>query len=294
MSMKQAHLVDVSSLFFRYYFAPGRSLVNEEGWEVGALAHTVNWLVKDEFLSADVVVVAFDESLGTGFRHELDDDYKANRPLPTEDIVYQLTLLKHFCEALGYCVLASEEFEADDLLASAIASLNGFECTVHSRDKDLRQLISATASVVDPVSGQVWTERALWEEMKLTPDQIPLYLALMGDSSDNITGLPGIGDKTAKALLLDCPNLPDLMSTVESGGALNVRGAKRVAETIIEYEDLIHHNLKLTELTKHAPVVVPALDRDLDLPDVFDALCERFGIASWCARSVDKFREHRE
>lgn len=155
---KQAHLIDISGVFFRYYFAPSRSRVNDEGWDVAALFGTVSWLLRqNELFEAAFVVVAFDESLGTGFRHTLDEEYKANRALPTEDIIYQFECLKFICENLGFSIFSSSEYEADDIIATAVNSLSPIQCTIHSRDKDLRQLLCPTVIQRDFMTQKEWT-----------------------------------------------------------------------------------------------------------------------------------------
>ena len=190
---KTAHLVDVCAVFFRYYFSNSPVLVNDEGWDVSALSACIRWLAKREFLQGDLVVLAFDESLGSGFRHAIDENYKANRPLPSEDIIYQLTLLKDIAQLMEFVVLASEEFEADDLIASCVHKLADWQCVIYSRDKDLRQLVSNSVTVLDFTNSTHWTPSLLLEKTELTAAQIPLYLALVGDASDNISGVPGVG-----------------------------------------------------------------------------------------------------
>jgi 5'-3' exonuclease len=288
--MKQAHLLDISALFFRYYFAPGPYIENEEGWDVSALRSTVKWLCQKPFLTSDVTVAAFDESLGTGFRHEIDEDYKANRPLPSEDIVYQLTALKHICEHLGFNVFASDDLEADDLIASSAYSLGDYQCLIHSRDKDLRQLLSARVEMLDPVSKKRWTLENFREEMAIEPDQVPLYLALMGDSSDNIVGLPGIGDKTARRLLHDGKRLEALLEQAHAPELWDIRGAKGIAATLLEYSELIEHNLNLTVLVDDADLSFCDQKITVQQAEMFEALCQQFGIDQGMQKSMELVR----
>lgn len=289
--MKQAHLLDISAIFFRYYFAPGPYIENDEGWDVSALKSTFRWLCQKQFLTSYTTVAAFDESLGSGFRHEIDEDYKANRPLPTEDIVYQLTALKHLCEHLGFTVVASEELEADDLIASSAHQLVDCECTIHSRDKDLRQLLLDRVSMLDPVSGKHWDLANFKEVMEIEPSQVPLYLALMGDSSDNITGLPGIGDKTARRMLGCAKNLDDLLVQAEDPSNWHFRGAAKVASTVLEYQELIEHNLSLTELVLDAEIDFRKQQFDDQDLETIKALADRFGINKGLDKSYKLLEE---
>ncbi len=252
--MKTVHLVDVCAVFFRFYFSPAPEYLTDEGWDVSSLISMIRWFCKKEFFTDDMVVLAFDESLGTGFRHKIDENYKANRALPTDDIIYQLTLLKSIAQYLGFVVLASNEFEADDLIASSVDQLPEKNCIVYSRDKDLKQLLKGNVSLLDFANGTVWTPDSLYSEMTIEPSQIPLYLALVGDSSDNIQGVVGVGDKTARYLLQEGRNWPELLQFIRSGEALGIRGEARIKGGILESVSLIEKNLSLTQLRVDAPI----------------------------------------
>lgn len=278
--MKDAHLIDISAVFFRYYFGPTPAIVNDDGWDISALLFSLRWLCKAEFIQADVTVAAFDESLGTGFRHQLDEDYKANRALPTEDIVYQLSALKVFCEYLGFAVVASDDLEADDLIGAASVQLSNHNCMIHSRDKDLRQLLNERVIMKDLMTEKIWDQGSLKSETGLTPDQIPLYLALMGDSSDNIIGLPGIGDKTATTLLTQCQTWQGILSAVNAEEKFPVRGSDRIKSTLLEYQELVDHNLQLTLLKTHDSLDLNTRQFDQASYEMINALAEQFGMQS--------------
>ncbi len=252
--MKKAVLVDVCSVFFRYYFSQQPAIVNEQGWDVSALMATVRWLCKKELLESAMVIMAFDESLGSGFRHEINSQYKANRALPTEDIIYQLELLKTIAQYLGFVVLASDEFEADDLIASSSALLHDHRCIVYTRDKDLRQLVNERVSLLDFTNQMHWTPLAVLEAMDICPQQVPLYLALVGDSSDNIQGVKGVGDKTARTLLQQFTDWPQLLTYIQQHEVLNVRGGARIRNSLLNSEALVNENLLLTQLRYDAVI----------------------------------------
>jgi len=291
--MQQAHIIDISAVFFRYYFAPGPEVFNDD-YEVSALISSIRWLSQAPFFSSDITLLAFDESLGTGFRHELDEDYKANRALPTEDIVYQLACLQQVASMMGFAVLKSTEYEADDLIASAVQVLHGHEITIHSRDKDLRQLLAEHVSMMDVQTSKVWDIAELWSNTKLHPKQIPDYLALMGDASDNIIGVPSVGDKTARALLNQFADWPALLGAVKAGGELNVRGAKRIAGLIDEYKELVDHNLRLTKLVANINI-----SSELDAIEAFNhesyralmLFCQSIGVEEKLKKPLAKLEE---
>ena len=276
--MKQAHLIDISAVFFRYYFAPGPSIETDDGWEVYPLLATLRWLVQPKFFNADVTVAAFDESLGTCFRHELDPNYKANRAQPTEDILYQLSLLKSFCEHLGFVVLAGEDFEADDYIASSVEQLAHHQITIHSRDKDLRQLLSAQVVQQDNVTNVIWDEAYLHQEQGLKPNQIVDYLALMGDASDFIEGVPGVGAKTATSLLQAYGDYQGIYQVIDSGVCLSVRGAARIAQSLIEHKERVLLNRQLTQLRRDIPIQLNSLVFNQDNYLFVYALIEQLGL----------------
>jgi DNA polymerase-1 len=179
---------------------------------------------------------------------------------------------------MGFVVLASEELEADDLIGAASIQLSGHQSVIHSRDKDLRQLLSSHVEMKDIMTEKVWSEASLSSEVGLIPEQVPLYLALMGDSSDNIVGLPGIGDKTARALLAQYKNWSQILLAAKSGAKLPVRGSDRISHTLIEYETLVEHNLKLTKLRIDGKLDLSVKPFDQSGYDMVIALAEQFGI----------------
>ncbi len=275
--MTTTHIIDTCAVFFRYYFSNMPEHMNEQGWDVSALQATVRWLCKTDFFQ-EQTVLAFDESLGTGFRHVLDENYKANRPLPTEDVIYQLTCLKSITQTMGFCVLASDEFEADDLIASVCHILKNNKCIIYSRDKDLKSLLSERVSMFDFTNQTVWTPEMLMAQTGLLAEQIPLYLALVGDSSDNIQGLKGIGVKTATKLLQDHVDWTGLSSAAKNNKPLEVRGQERIRQTLIEGEKMVEHNLALTTLRHNVPLSLQSEEFMSDNYLLLKALCAQLNL----------------
>jgi len=284
--MKAAQLVDVCSVFFRYYFSKLPAVINHDGWDVSALLATTRWLCKKEFMDAGVVVLAFDESLGSGFRHEINPQYKANRALPSEDIIYQLELLKSIGQYLGFVVLASHEFEADDLIASAVAQLPEHTCTIYTRDKDLRQLVAASVTILDFTNEVCWTPEYVLEKMAIRPAQVPLYLALVGDASDNIEGVPGVGDKTARVLLQAFEDWPTLLGSLQQNNTLAIRGGARIRQSLLDNEGRVQENLSLTKLRCDAPINLQAESFTHENWLILNALLEHLGLQSPLRKSM--------
>lgn len=243
-------LTDSSVFIFKAWFGWPDNFHTAQGDPVNAvvgyLSTLVSWL---EVQQPDYWVCAFDHSLFSGFRHELDSEYKANRALPDEALAFQLKMCETVSELLGARCLASHEFEADDLIASARAKwFQESPVTVLSSDKDLAQLMKPQDilwhSRQKPAMDQVSLE-AKWQ---VKAHQIPDFLALMGDASDNIPGVPGIGAKTAAALLTRYHNLETLFNSLDQLSDSGIRGAKSLLSRLEEHKTRVELNLQLTQL----------------------------------------------
>lgn len=196
------HLVDGTSLLFRAYFAI-RGLSSPEGLPTNAVygfAAMLRKLLKEE--RPDHLGVAFDLA-GPTFRHDRYADYKAHRPPPPEDLGAQVPYAKQLCRAMNIPVLELQGYEADDLIATytRLARRAGFEVVIVASDKDLLQLVRDGVTVLNPVKNLRLDARAVAETFGVGPERVLDVLALMGDSVDNIPGVPGIGEKSAKEMV---------------------------------------------------------------------------------------------
>ncbi len=199
-------LLDGFSLIFRSYWAFIHSPVrNPEGMNISAVfgffSTLISLLEKNDPGSFAVVL----DSPGPTFRHKIYPEYKANREKTPEDLLLQIPVIKEFLEILGLPVLAREGYEADDLMACAArkGEVEGFSCYIVSADKDLMQTVTGDIHMLRPEKGEyinIGPDEVL-SKMGVRPDQIVDYLSLVGDSSDNIPGVRGIGPKTAATLL---------------------------------------------------------------------------------------------
>lgn len=213
--MKKMLLVDGNSLFFRAYYATAytRMTTTSFGVPTNAVFGFATMLNKAiELVLPQAMVIAFDSGKKT-FRHDKFEDYKGTRKeLPTE-LIQQFPIVREYCEAQGYCFYQHDSLEADDIIGSLVKRYPDWDINVLSSDKDLLQLIDKTTSVWLMKKGlteiEKMDEAALKEMWGLRPDQIPDLKGLMGDASDNIPGLPGVGEKTALKLL-------DLYENVEN------------------------------------------------------------------------------
>jgi 5'-3' exonuclease len=234
------------------------------------------------------VACAFDASLTSSFRNEIYPDYKANRPLPPAELVRQFEQCRALTQALGIRVLSSPTYEADDLIGTVAASLRGQVdgCVFVTADKDYAQLIS---------DGDYWWDagRDRWldrdgarDHIGVPPHQVADWLALAGDSIDNIPGVPGIGAKTAATLLTAMGSLEAIYDDPAAIASLPLRGAARIRRLLETHREQAWLSRELSAICCRAPIVAslsslswagtsgPAVEQ-LALPVQLNSLCQR-------------------
>ena len=215
---KALYLIDISSYIFRAYHALP-PLSSSKGEPTHAVKGVVQMLLR---LVADhdpAYVVVAQDSRGHSFRKDLFDAYKANRPPAPEDLSQQIERVKQVIRAWGMHPLEKEGFEADDIIATVTrrAREAGLEVVIVSADKDLLQLIDDGVVMYDTMRSRVFGREETFEKMGVPPEQVRDLLALMGDSSDNVPGVKGVGAKTAAKLLAEHPTLEDIYDALEAG-----------------------------------------------------------------------------
>jgi DNA polymerase-1 len=223
------YLVDGSSYLFRAFYALPE-LTNDAGEPTGALYGVANMLrrwMKDH--SPRYMAFVFDAS-GKNFRHEIYPEYKANRPPMPDDLRGQIEPLLELIDALGIPILRVPGVEADDVIGTLAsqAPQQGFKALISTGDKDMAQLVNEQVTLVNTMTDVVLDQNGVMEKFGVRPDQIIDYLALMGDSSDNIPGVPKVGPKTAAKWLAKYENLDTLVASAgEIGGKIgeHLRGA---------------------------------------------------------------------
>ena len=212
--MKKLLIVDGNSILNRAFYGI-RPLTTKEGIPTNAVYGFVNILKKHiDALSPDYLACAFDMKAPT-FRHKMYDGYKANRKGMPDELAEQLPIAKDAAKYMGFKVLTCEGWEADDILGT-LAGMGDKEADVHSYiltgDRDSLQLITETTSVVLVKTKEdiVYTPELFSQEYGITPEQFVYVKALMGDTSDNIPGVMGIGEKTALELISSAGDLNGL------------------------------------------------------------------------------------
>ncbi|WP_159017177.1 5'-3' exonuclease [Cognatiluteimonas profundi] len=226
------YLVDASLYVFRAWHSMPDTFRDDDGWPTNAVHGFARFLL--ELLEREQpshIAVAFDEALDSCFRNALYPAYKANREPAPEELRRQFGQCKALCVALGLVVLAHREYEADDLIGSAlhVARKRGHHGVIISADKDLSQLLEGLDEQWDFARGQRWGATGVKARHGVHAHQIADYLALCGDAVDNIPGVPGIGAKTAVVLLAHFGSLDVLLSRIEEVPYLRFRGAAQAA-----------------------------------------------------------------
>jgi 5'-3' exonuclease len=279
------YLVDASVYVFRAWHSMPNEFSDADGWPTNAVHGFARFLL--EVLERERprhIAVAFDEALDACFRNALYPAYKANRDPAPEELKRQFGHCKALCHALGLPVLAHAEYEADDLIGTALvrARDHGHRGVILSADKDLSQLLLDGDEQWDYARNLRWGMHGVKARHGVEARQIADYLALCGDAIDNIPGVPGIGAKTAAVLLAHFGDLDSLLARIDEVPFLRLRGAAQVAARLREHRDNALMWRRLTTIACDAPMDVPGAPRfarrdgDGDaLRDLCDAL--RFG-----------------
>ena len=247
MSEKQSRpllLVDGSSYLYRAFHVPNlQKLTDARGMPTGAVYGVTNMLrslIKE--YQPQLMAVVFD-ARGKTFRHDLYDDYKANRPSMPEELAVQVEPLHALVRAMGLPLLQVPDVEADDVigtLASEAARL-GLETVISTGDKDMAQLVNDHVTLVNTMSRTTLDTAGVKEKFGVEPGQIIDYLALTGDSSDNIPGVPKVGPKTAARWLAAYGSLDNLMAH-----AGDIKG--KVGESLRDHLDMLPLSRQLTTI----------------------------------------------
>jgi 5'-3' exonuclease len=287
------YLIDASIYIFRAYYGIPDEWHDSNGNSVNALFGYTQFLLK--FLMSSqpqYLAVAYDESLGSCFRNDIYPAYKKSRNLPDESLSYQLKACKGLTEILGISSLASDRYEADDIIATLAgrAQRDGHNIVVVSKDKDLGQLLLKESDYLWDFAGELKIDRHMFHgHFGVWPEQLEDYLALVGDSVDDIPGVPGIGKKTASSLLEKFSSIERLLHNADGVADSGVRGAAMIINKLEDYRDQVEMAKQLVRLDQNVPL---ANDHSLlwcppPMGVVRDYLDE-FGLGHYFQRQLDK------
>ena len=214
---KTLYLIDGSSYIFRAFFGVRQQLSTSKGFPTNALYGFINMIqkvIRDE--KPDYLVVAFDSPEKT-FRHELYTEYKANRDAPPEELAQQFPFFEPLVEAYGLSSLRRPGFEADDIIGTLAkkGEQAGLEVSIVSGDKDMMQLISPNVHMLDTMKNKKFVDADVIEKFGVGPGQVIEVMGLMGDSSDHIPGVAGVGPKTAAELIQKFGSIKSLYERID-------------------------------------------------------------------------------
>lgn len=269
MSQAPLVLVDGSSYLYRAFHALP-PLTTSKGLPTGAVKGVLNMLksLRKQYPGSPFAVV-FDAKGGT-FRDDMYAEYKANRPSMPDDMRVQIEPLHQSVIALGFPLLCVEGVEADDVigtLARSSAAANR-PVVISTGDKDMAQLVDGHITLVNTMTGSSMDIDGVKEKFGVAPEQIIDYLALMGDSSDNIPGVPGIGPKTASGLLVGVNGgIKELYEQLDIVPTLPIRGAKTLPAKLEEHKEMAFLSYQLATIKCDVPLEVGLDDLHLIEPD---------------------------
>lgn len=267
------YILDGSYYIFRAFYAI-RSLSNSKGMPTNGLFAFTSMLlnvIRDQ--QPHHLVMTFDPP-GDTFRHALYEPYKANRESPPDELRVQMPHFRRIVKALNIPVIEVPTFEADDVIATIVRSpvRKGVKVVVLTGDKDLYQLVDENTTLVDSMRDKEVTIETVFERFQVGPSQVADVLALAGDTSDNVPGVPGIGEKTAGNLIKEFGSVENLLANIDK-----VSGAKR-KENLTNFADQARLSLELVTVKDDVPLSLTPEEMVLETPDfeAFNALCAEF------------------
>ena len=235
-------LVDGSSYLYRAFHASERAnLQTASGQPTGAIRVMTNMLRKLTMQYPGSAVVVIFDAKGKTFRHDMYSEYKATRKPMPDDLRSQVEPIHDIVRALGMPLLMIEGVEADDVIGTLArqATEKQVETIISTGDKDIAQLVSEHVTLIDTMKEEHTDLPGVEQKFGIPAHLIIDYLALMGDSSDNIPGMPGVGQKTALALLQGIGSIDDIAQRLDEVPALGFRGSKNFAAKFEEHKDIV-------------------------------------------------------
>ena len=231
-------LIDGSSYLYRAFFACP-PLTNAKGEPTGAIFGVINMIrsLINQYNPTHIAVV-FDAK-GGSFRNEIYSEYKATREAMPENLRPQIEPIHTILKAMGLPLLCIEGVEADDVIGTLArqAERENLDVLISTGDKDMAQLVSDKITLINTMNNSVLDPKGVMDKFGVPPEKIIDYLALRGDSSDNIPGVPGVGEKTAQSLLTEFTSVKDIYTRLDDIEKLSIRGAKSLKQKLIDNQN---------------------------------------------------------
>ncbi len=278
---KTAYLIDGMAYVFRAFYGL-HSMKAPDGTPINAvfgLGMTLQKLLNEHL--PELVVCCFDAGSQT-FRNDIFPAYKANRAAPPEDLVPQFDLCRELVECMGITTMTCPGYEADDVMATLANRLQGegHEVVIVTGDKDMAQVVGPQVRIFNLAKDDWWTVENVPDRWGVRVEQVRDFLALKGDSADNIPGVLGVGDKAATALLAEFDDLEAIYADLGRVETLSVRGAKSLRRKLESGRKNAHLSRQLVELDRKVPcdlstAAMSYLGADSNLMDAF---AEKWGL----------------
>lgn len=250
------YLIDGNSYLYRAFYAI-RGLQNSKGFPTNAIYGFTNMLLKIiREKRPDCLAVSFDSPVPTD-RHRLFEAYKAQRPETPGDLIRQIPYVRKIIDAFNIKIFEISGYEADDILCTIAkkASEKGVDVFIVTADKDMLQVINKRIKIYDPVKDRILDSEYVRDRFGILPERIPELMALAGDSVDNIPGVKGIGEKTARDLLMEFVNLDDLLQQTE-----------RIKKERLR--NLIRDNIDLIKLSRELAIIRQDVPLEFELSEL--------------------------
>ncbi len=277
-------LVDGTAFLFRSYFSTiSQNLTNESGFPTGAMFGVVNAIKHLQRKYHDAKLIMVFDAKGTNFRHEMFPEYKANRTPAHDDLIVQIEPLYEIVRAMGFHFLCVDGVEADDVIAtlSKFANDKGIKTIIASGDKDLFQLVGENIQQLD-MKGKLFSEDDVKEKMGVRPNQILDLLALTGDSSANIPGVPSVGPKTAAKWLELYEDINGVKANADKIGG-------KVGERLRESFDVLELSYQLVKLKFDVKLPFNILeDEPGENTTELIKLYKEYGFSMWLKQTDDR------
>ncbi|MGC1150298.1 DNA polymerase I [Pantoea agglomerans] len=283
-------LVDGSSYLYRAYhaFPP---LTNSAGEPTGAMYGVLNMLksLLAQYNPSHVAVV-FDAK-GKTFRDELFEHYKSHRPPMPDELRAQIEPLHEMVRAMGLPLLAVSGVEADDVIGTLAleAEKKGLSVLISTGDKDMAQLVTPAITLINTMSNTILGPEEVEQKYGVPPALIIDFLAMMGDSSDNIPGVPGVGEKTAQALLQGLGSMQTIYDNLDKVADLGFRGAKTMATKLEQNRDMAFLSYQLATIKTDVELALPCEELTVTEPDTeaLQTLFSRYEFKRWLSDLQD-------
>ncbi|NLU13497.1 MAG: DNA polymerase I [Gammaproteobacteria bacterium] len=284
MSQAPLVLVDGSSYLYRAFHALP-PLMTSAGLPTGAVKGVLNMLRSLRKQYPESVITVIFDAKGPTFRDALFTEYKAQRPSMPDDLRVQIEPLHECVKAMGFPFLCVEGVEADDVIGTLARSSTLAErpVVISTGDKDMAQLVNGHVTLVNTMYNTTLDSDGVVEKFGIGPELIIDYLALMGDKSDNIPGVPGVGEKTALGLLVGLGDMDVIYANLDKVATLPIRGAKTLGAKLLDNRDMAYLSRQLATIKTDVELELNIDDMHMQDPqdEILMELYQRLEFKSW-------------